>query len=69
MKKKSPLPFPPERENKNTLPPYVKRALEEKGLSAGERKMYQTARQVLVAELSISTKIENDVLMSLVGAE
>ena len=34
MKKKSPLPFPPERENKNTLPPYVKRALEEKGLSA-----------------------------------
>lgn len=41
----------------------------EKGLSAGERKMYQTARQVLVAELSISTKIENDVLMSLVGAE
>ena len=40
---------------------------QEKGLSAGERKMYLTARQVLVAELSAATKLEDSVLMTLVG--
>ncbi len=34
MKKGFPPPFPPERENKNKLPTWVIRALEEKGLSA-----------------------------------
>lgn len=39
----------------------------EKGLSAGERKMYLTARQVLVAELAASSGREEDEFLPLVG--
>ncbi len=39
----------------------------EKGLSAGERKMYLTARQVLVAELVASSGREEEELLPLVG--
>lgn len=39
----------------------------DKGLSAGERKMFLTARQVLVAELAASTGREEAELMQLVG--
>ena len=39
----------------------------EKGLSAGERKMYLTARQVLLAELTASSGKEEDEFLSLVG--
>lgn len=39
----------------------------EKGLSAGERKMYMTARQVLVAELAASSGKEEDAFLALVG--
>ena len=39
----------------------------EKGLSAGERKMFLTARQVLVAELAAATDLDNSLLMTLVG--
>ena len=39
----------------------------ERGLSAGERKMYLTARQVLVAELSASTGRGEAEFMPLVG--
>ena len=39
----------------------------DKGLSAGERKMFLTARQVLVAELAASTGREEAELMPLVG--
>ena len=39
----------------------------EKGLSAGERKMYLTARQVLVAELAASSGKEEDEFLTLVG--
>lgn len=39
----------------------------EKGLSAGERKMYLTARQVLVAELSASSGKEESEFLPLVG--
>lgn len=42
---------------------------QEKGLSAGERKMYLTARQVLVAELSAATGRDEAELMPLVGGE
>ena len=41
----------------------------ERGLSAGERKMYLTARQVLVAELAASTKREESEFMPLVGEQ
>ena len=41
----------------------------ERGLSAGERKMYLTARQVLVAELSASTARDETEFLPLVGAE
>ena len=41
----------------------------ERGLSAGERKMYLTARQVLVAELAAATKTDESNFLSLVGAE
>ena len=39
----------------------------ERGLSAGERKMYLTARQVLVAELAASTEQDETIFMPLVG--
>lgn len=39
----------------------------EKGLSAGERKMYLTARQVLVAELAASSGKEESDFLTLVG--
>ena len=39
----------------------------ERGLSAGERKMYLTARQVLVAELAAATGKEESVFLDLVG--
>ena len=39
----------------------------EKGLSTGERKMYQTARQVLVAELAASSGKEESEFLPLVG--
>lgn len=39
----------------------------EKGLSAGERKMYLTARQVLVAELAAATGREESEFLDLVG--
>ena len=39
----------------------------EKGLSAGERKMYMTARQVLVAELAASSGREEGEFLPLVG--
>lgn len=39
----------------------------EKGLSAGERKMYLTARQVLVAELAASSGKEESEFLPLVG--
>ena len=39
----------------------------EKGLSAGERKMYLTARQVLLAELTASSGKEEDEFLPLVG--
>ena len=39
----------------------------EKGLSAGERKMYLTARQVLLAELSASSGKEESEFLPLVG--
>ncbi|HWP21873.1 MAG TPA: CarD family transcriptional regulator [Candidatus Cryosericum sp.] len=39
----------------------------EKGLSAGERKMYLTARQVLIAELSASSGKEESEFLPLVG--
>ncbi len=38
-----------------------------KGLSAGERKMYLTARQVLIAELSAATGRDESEFLSLVG--
>lgn len=41
----------------------------ERGLSAGERKMYLTARQVLVAELAASTERDESEFLPLVGAE
>lgn len=41
----------------------------EKGLSAGERKMYLTARQVLVAELAAATNTDESNFLPLVGAE
>ena len=41
---------------------------QERGLSAGERKMYLTARQVLVAELAASTAREEAEFLPLVGA-
>lgn len=41
----------------------------QKGLSAGERKMYLTARQVLIAELCAATGREEAELMPLVGGE
>ena len=34
----------------------------DRGLSAGERKMYLTARQVLVAELAAATETDESVL-------
>ena len=40
----------------------------ERGLSAGERKMYLTARQVLVAELAASMTRSEEEFMPLVGA-
>jgi CarD family transcriptional regulator len=40
---------------------------QEKGLSAGERKMYLTARQVLVAELVASSGKEESEFLPLVG--
>jgi len=40
---------------------------QEKGLSAGERKMYLTARQVLVAELAASSGKEESEFLPLVG--
>ena len=42
---------------------------QERGLSAGERKMYLTARQVLVAELSASSGREECEFLPLVGGE
>ncbi|MDD3401684.1 MAG: CarD family transcriptional regulator [Eubacteriales bacterium] len=39
----------------------------QKGLSAGERKMYLTARQVLVAELSAASGRDESEFLSLVG--
>ena len=39
----------------------------EKGLSAGERKMYLTARQVLIAELAASCGKEESEFLPLVG--
>ncbi len=39
----------------------------EKGLSAGERKMYLTARQVLIAELAASSGKEESEFLPLVG--
>ncbi len=39
----------------------------DKGLSAGERKMYLTARQVLLAELAASSGKEESEFLSLVG--
>ncbi len=41
----------------------------ERGLSAGERKMYLTARQVLVAELAAATATDESNFLPLVGAE
>ena len=40
----------------------------ERGLSAGERKMYLTARQVLVAELAAASGREEEEFLPLVGA-
>ena len=45
----------------------LKRRDEQRGLSAGERKMFLTARQVLVAELCAVTGKREDELMPLVG--
>ena len=39
----------------------------EKGLSAGERKMFLTARQVLVAELAAAMEVPESTYMPLVG--
>ena len=39
----------------------------EKGLSAGERKMYRTARQVLIGELAAATGRTEEELLPLVG--
>ena len=41
----------------------------ERGLSAGERKMYLTARQILVAELAAATATDESNFLPLVGAE
>lgn len=41
----------------------------ERGLSAGERKMYLTARQVLIAELAASTKRDEAEFLPLVGEQ
>lgn len=41
----------------------------ERGLSAGERKMYLTARQVLVAELAAATETDESNFLPLVGAK
>ena len=41
----------------------------ERGLSAGERKMYLTARQVLVAELAASTRQDETDFLPLVGEQ
>ena len=41
---------------------------QQRGLSAGERKMYLTARQVLVAELAASTARDEAEFLPLVGA-
>jgi len=41
----------------------------DRGLSAGERKMYLTARQVLVAELAAATETDESNFLPLVGAE
>ncbi len=41
----------------------------ERGLSAGERKMYLTARQVLVDELAAATATDESNFLPLVGAE
>ena len=41
----------------------------ERGLSAGERKMYLTARQVLVAELAAATETDESNFLPLVDAE
>ena len=41
----------------------------ERGLSAGERKMYLTARQVLIAELAAATETDESNFLPLVGAE
>ena len=41
----------------------------DRGLSAGERKMYLTARQVLVAELAAATETDESHFLPLVGAE
>lgn len=40
---------------------------QDRGLSAGERKMYLTARQVLVAELAAASGKEEEAFMPLVG--
>ena len=42
---------------------------QQRGLSAGERKMFLTARQVLVAELSAATGRSETELLPLVGGE
>lgn len=47
----------------------LKRRDSQRGLSSGERKMYLTARQVLVTELSVSTGRPESELMKLVGDE
>jgi CarD family transcriptional regulator len=41
----------------------------ERGLSAGERKMFLTARQVLVSELAAATETDESNFLPLVGAE
>ncbi len=45
----------------------LKRRDEQRGLSAGERKMFLTARQVLVAELSAVTGKREEEILSLLG--
>jgi CarD family transcriptional regulator len=45
----------------------LKRRDEQRGLSAGERKMFLTARQVLVAELTAVTGKDEEEILSLLG--
>ena len=45
----------------------LKRREQQRGLSAGERKMFLTARQVLIAELSAVTGKREDEILPLVG--